>query len=105
MPKPKLKLNTQQAEALFQLYNDIILHETPLFVIDKLVHLHMRNIYNKLRHKMESRFYINSWHLSLEPYEAMAWHEYWQNRSLPPEYVYEASFINQQVNELNKLYA
>lgn len=105
MPKPKLKLNTQQAEALFQLYNDVLLHDKPVQMFDRLLHLHICNIYKKLRNKLENIYTVGSCHITLEPYEALAWHEYWQHRSLPPNYVYEANIINTTVNEFNKLYA
>jgi len=99
-----IKLTQQQAQALKVLFDQVINQEHPLDVAEKLVKTIMWQVYKKLRNKLESKTHTAGYSLPLNDTEAMAFYVYFQNRSLGKGWIYEQSFIDAQLVELDKQY-
>lgn len=100
-----LKLTIQQAEALYNVFVSVIIPEPCTEVSDKLVMTLMKQIFNKLRAKLEGKLKGDGYSISLTDTEAMAYYVYFNERQLGNHWLYEQTFIDTQVNNLNKLYA
>lgn len=100
-----LKLTYQQATALKQLYDVVIIPEKPMDVAERLVKELMIKVYKKLREKLEGKMKGQGYTLGLTDTEAMAYYVYFQNRWLGEEWMYETNFITSQLAELDKQYA
>jgi hypothetical protein len=86
-----LKLTYQQAEALFNLFNEMVLLSAAVSLDEKLVMLHMGSIYKKLRNKWEG-IAKGSYRLTVTEAEAIAYRIYWRNNDIT-RFPYEWNMI------------
>ena len=73
-----LKLTPQNAEALFNLFNELVLPTDLPGLEEKLVMLHMVSIYKKLRAKWEGEK-RKTYNLKINTPEAVAYRIYWRD--------------------------
>ena len=76
-----LKLSNQQAGALFDLFNDMVLLSYVYSFEDKLVLRHMISIYKKLRSKCEGEP-RKSYSITITDCEALAYRIYWRDHDI-----------------------
>lgn len=100
-----LKLTIQQAEALRKLFEDLVIHDLPVDVNEKLLQIILIKIYKKLRNRHEARLKGTGYSISLTDEEAIAYYLYFKDRHLVAEYLYEASFIHQHIGQIDQVYA
>lgn len=100
----KLKLTSQQAEALHYLFEKVILTEMPENIAESLVMDLMKQIFKRLRDKLEAKK-KDGYSIEVNDVQAKAFYLYFQNRNLPPGYVYEENLIQTHLNEINRIYA
>jgi hypothetical protein len=100
-----LKLTFEQLSALHRLFVDEVIHEKPKEIEEKLIQLHMLNIYKKLRNKIEARFAGKGYGISLTEAEALAYYAYFHNRNFLTAYQYEQNFIKTHIAVIDKAYA
>lgn len=96
----KLDMSAQQAQALYQLFNDVILKEKPQDMEDKLIMVHMIALYKKVRNRIEdlhkSRYSINA----TIP-EALAYCCFFMIFPLD-DYPYEQNFIRMHMHAIDR---
>lgn len=98
-----LKLTYQQAEALFNLFNEMVLLSDAASLDQKLVMLHMGSIYKKLRNKWEGAA-KGTYRLTVTEPEATAYRIYWRDNDLshsPYEWNMIISHCGQIDREIN----
>jgi len=101
----KLKLTQTQLVALHRFFMDHVISEKPGTIIDRLILLHMLKIYKKLRTKAEEPFTGKGFSINLSQEEALAYYEYFFNRSLGEQYRYEHNFIQSHIAQIDRAYA
>jgi hypothetical protein len=99
----KLKFTLQQANALFDLFNDHIIPDLPQALEDKLLHILMIKVYKKLRNKLEGKK-GQGYSLTLTDEEAIGFHLYFSLRNFGASYIYEHTLIQKQMNLIDKNY-
>ena len=100
-----IKLTIQQAEALRNLFESVIIPDKPREMEDKLVYVIMIGIYKKLRAKLEARLKGAGYSLTLNDVEAMAYYVYFKDRALGNNYIYETTFMFTHIAQIDKAYA
>ncbi|QEM13450.1 hypothetical protein [Mucilaginibacter rubeus] len=96
-----LNLTQQQAEALFEVFQNFILPAKPVRAKDKLIIMMLLKVFRKLRAKLEARL-PRGYSITLAPEEAMAYFAYFDGYTFPPTMIYEKNFISAQINEINR---
>lgn len=86
-----LKLSYQTAEALFNLFNEMVLISDENGIDERLVLLHMVSIYKKLRSKWEGEP-RKTYSITITAPEALAYRIYWRDNDISL-CRYEWSFI------------
>ncbi|WP_121812761.1 hypothetical protein [Mucilaginibacter kameinonensis] len=100
-----LKLTIQQAEALYNLFVSEVLPTPATDVAESLVKDLITQVFKKLRSKLESKLKGRGYSISLTDVEAKAYYVYFNSRNFGTQWLYEQTFISNQINELNKRYA
>jgi len=100
-----LKLTIQQAEALYNLFVIEVLPTPAADIAESLVKDLITQVFKKLRAKLESKLKGRGYSISLTDVEAKAYFVYFNSRHFGNQWLYEQTFINDQINHLNKLYA
>ncbi|WPU98394.1 hypothetical protein SNE26_20420 [Mucilaginibacter sp. cycad4] len=100
-----LKLTIRQAEALYNVFRDIVNQDPAPDVTESLLKDLLKQVFRKLESKLEARLKGGGYSISLTDMEAKAYYLYFNQRYLGEGWRYEQTFINDQVRLLNKLYA
>ena len=95
-----LKLTPQNAAALFNMFNNIILPGKPVGLIEQLLHVHMITIYKKFRNQWEGPL-KKTYKLKVTEAEALAYWIYWRETDMS-QLVYELSFITNHVLQIDR---
>jgi hypothetical protein len=93
-----LKFTPQAAQHIFNLFNTLVLPEYPTDPEDRLIMLHMLNIYRKLRAKLEGGFNYN---IGVTEQEALAYWCYFRCKDLTL-FPYESNVIQAHITEIDK---
>jgi hypothetical protein len=99
----KLKMNRDQCEAIHRI-TDMALKIAPVGLEEKLPHLHVRRIFEKLRTKVEC-LHGKSYSVTLSDEQAIAWRLFWYKHALSSQWLYEANILTQQLQLIEKNYA
>lgn len=93
-----LKLTVEQANRLYNLFADNVLHDVAKSEAQYLIMLHMKAIFKKLRTKLEGKTGKHA-NLNLTEFEAVAYRLYFDRKDLSG-YGYEQNFIRQQLSDI-----
>ncbi|MFC0514517.1 hypothetical protein ACFFGT_09905 [Mucilaginibacter angelicae] len=100
-----LKLTIRQAEALHNLFREIVNQDPAPDITESLVKDLLKQVFRKLEAKLAARLKGDGYSISLTDMEAKAYYLYFNQRYLGEGWRYEQTFINDQLHLLNKLYA
>lgn len=98
-----LKFTQQQANALFDMFNDVILSDKPTSLDEKLLQILMIKIFKKLRAKLEGKP-GSGYSVTLSDEEAITFYLYFSERDYGYDYLYEQTFIRNQLQLIDKQY-
>ncbi|MBD1394289.1 hypothetical protein [Mucilaginibacter glaciei] len=99
-----IKLTYQQAVALKEVFDKVIIPEVPYDMAESPLKDIMTSVYKKLRARLEAKK-KDGYSISLTDIEGKAYYLYFQNRHLGTGWTYEENLITQQINLLDKTYA